>query len=47
MGGRVNDVESMLHDVNANVLSLTESFIEFTTNFQAYYPPPQGGDGGH
>jgi hypothetical protein len=44
--GRVGDVESTLHDVNANVLSLTQSFSEFTTGFQAYYPPPQGGGGG-
>jgi hypothetical protein len=39
-------VESTLHDVNANVFSLTQSFNEFSTSFQAYYPPPQGGGGG-
>ena len=44
--GRVGDVESTLQDVNANVLSLTQSFSEFTTSFQTYYPPPHGGDGG-
>ena len=44
--GRVGDVESMLQDVNANVLSLSQSFSEFTTSFQTYYPPPHGGDGG-
>jgi hypothetical protein len=45
--GRVGDVESTLQDVNANVMSLTQSFSEFTTSFHSYYPPLQGGDGGH
>jgi hypothetical protein len=35
----------MLHDVNANVMSLTQSFIKFTSSFHAYYPPLQGGSG--
>ncbi|KAK1661548.1 hypothetical protein QYE76_049707 [Lolium multiflorum] len=42
----VGDMESTLQDVNTNVLSLTQSFSEFITNFQTYYPPPQGGNGG-
>jgi hypothetical protein len=44
--GRVGDVESTLLDENANVLSLTQSFSEFTTSFQTYYPSSHGGDGG-
>jgi hypothetical protein len=43
---RVGDMESTLHDVNTNVLSLTQSFSEFSTTFQTYYPPLQGGGGG-
>ncbi len=31
--GHVGDMESTLHDVNANVLSLTQSFSEFSTSF--------------
>jgi hypothetical protein len=41
--GRVGDVESTLQDVNANVLSLSQSFSELSTNF---HPPPHGGGGG-
>jgi hypothetical protein len=44
--GRVGDVESTLQDVNSNVMSLTQSFSEFSTHFQTYYPPPQGGGSG-
>ncbi|KAK1619456.1 hypothetical protein QYE76_024973 [Lolium multiflorum] len=44
--GRVGDVESMLQYVNSNVLSLTQSFSEFSTHFQTYYPPPHGVAGG-
>jgi hypothetical protein len=44
--GRVGGAESTLQDVNANVMSLTQSLSEFTTSFQTYYPPPHGGDGG-
>jgi hypothetical protein len=44
--GRIGDVESMLQDVNTNVMSLTQSFSEFTTHFLAYYSPPHGGAGG-
>jgi hypothetical protein len=44
--GRVGDMESTLQDVNANVMSLTQSISKFTASFQTYYPPPHGGDGG-
>ncbi|KAK1621350.1 hypothetical protein QYE76_026867 [Lolium multiflorum] len=43
---RVGDVESTLQDVNTNVMSLTQSFSEFSTTFQTYYPPQQGGGSG-
>ncbi|KAK1661542.1 hypothetical protein QYE76_049701 [Lolium multiflorum] len=42
----VGDMESTLQDVNTNVLYLTQSFSEFITNFQTYYPPPHGGNCG-